>query len=230
MKSVCGARCGTERRNPGTETRQPERRFCGRERASRRLSCASRVNGHHGASDIASALTHEKCRHRRDVLWLSQSVQWAAGNNALAVWFFEAARHVCVYKTGCDRVHGYAELSDFPSQGLRESDEGRLRRRVDGKAVEAARGDDRAHIDHSPSSLRHHSSHYIFAQQDRGQRVQADQGPNLRVRHGGEQALRAEPDVVDETIHRAKLSAQLSHERWNHRGIAQIEGTKLEGA
>ena len=43
------------------------------ERARALLRNASRVNRHHGASDIASALTHEKCRHRRDVLRLSQS-------------------------------------------------------------------------------------------------------------------------------------------------------------
>src|SRR5580693_7206191 len=101
------------------------------------LSNAPGVNRHHRAGDIASPLTHEKRRHRCDVLRLSQAAQWTSPNYALALRSFETTRHVGVYKSGRDRVHVYADCSDLTGQRLRESDERRLSGGINGKAIEA---------------------------------------------------------------------------------------------
>ena len=81
----------------------------------------------------------------------------------------------------------------------------------------------------STSSLRHAflELHVAFSR-DRGEHVEADRGPNLRVEHVGKQTFPCRGSVVNETVNRPELPAQPSHERRDHSDIAQIEGTELQ--
>src|SRR5208282_2690625 len=121
-------------RSMGTATKRSEtgpcvfeRRAKGRNSASRQPRQASPYGAAPASTviNVASALAHQKRRHRSDVLRRGQASQRAAADDALALGSFEPARHLSVDEAGRDRIDVHADAPDFACERLGEADEGR---------------------------------------------------------------------------------------------------------